>query len=77
MLRPRRFGGVDVEPCPLSEVVGLVVGNAVTARAGVGGYEHDPVLGAGAAFMWPFWRVVENNRPRTYDPRHPPGELME
>ena len=35
------------------------------------------VLVAGAAFMWPFWRVVENNRPRTYDPRHPPGELME
>lgn len=35
------------------------------------------VLGAGAMFMWPFWRVVENNRPRTYDPRTPPGELME
>lgn len=35
------------------------------------------VLCAGAAFMWPFWRVVENNRPRTYDPHHPPGELME
>jgi hypothetical protein len=35
------------------------------------------VLAAGASFMWPFWRVVENNRPRSYDPRHPPGELME
>lgn len=35
------------------------------------------VLCAGAAFMWPFWRVVENNRPRSYDPRTPPGELME
>jgi hypothetical protein len=35
------------------------------------------VLCAGAAFMWPFWRVIENNRPRSYDPRHPPGELME
>ncbi len=35
------------------------------------------VLCTGAAFMWPFWRIIENNRPRTYDPRHPPGELME
>jgi hypothetical protein len=35
------------------------------------------VLAAGASFMWPLWRVVENNRPRSYDPRHPPGELME
>lgn len=35
------------------------------------------VLCAGAAFMWPFWRVVKNNRPRSYDPRRPPGELME
>ena len=35
------------------------------------------VLGAGAAFMWPFWRIVQNNSPRSYDPRRPPGELME
>jgi hypothetical protein len=34
-------------------------------------------LAAGAAFVWPFWKVTDNNRPRSYDPRRPPGELME
>jgi hypothetical protein len=34
-------------------------------------------LGAGAAFIWPFWKVIETNRPRSYDPRRPPGELMD
>jgi len=35
------------------------------------------VLAAGAVFVWPIWKIVENNRPRSYDPRHPPAELME
>lgn len=35
------------------------------------------VLAAGIGFVWPFWKVAENNRPRAYDPRHPPGELMD
>lgn len=35
------------------------------------------VLAAGAGFMWPFWKIIERNRPRGYDPRHPPGELMD
>lgn len=35
------------------------------------------VLCAGSAFVWPFWRIVQNNRPRSYDPRNPPVELME
>jgi hypothetical protein len=34
-------------------------------------------LAAGVAFIWPFWKVIENNRPRAYDPRTPPGELMD
>jgi hypothetical protein len=34
-------------------------------------------LAAGAALVWPLWRIVENNRPRRYDPRNPPPELME
>ena len=34
-------------------------------------------LAAGAAFIWPFWKVIETNRPRDYDPRTPPGELMD
>lgn len=35
------------------------------------------VLAAGAVFVWPIWKIVENNRPRSYDPRHPPAELMQ
>jgi hypothetical protein len=34
-------------------------------------------LAAGAVFVWPFYKVVEKNRPRSYDPKNPPGELME
>jgi hypothetical protein len=34
-------------------------------------------LAAGAGFVWPLWKIAEKNRPRSYDPRHPPGELME
>lgn len=34
-------------------------------------------LTAGAVFIWPFWKVIQTNRPHTYDPRHPPGELMD
>jgi hypothetical protein len=30
-------------------------------------------LAAGAAFVWPFWKVIDANRPRSYDPRRPPG----
>jgi hypothetical protein len=25
-------------------------------------------LAAGAGFVWPFWKVIETNRPRSYDP---------
>ena len=35
------------------------------------------VLAAGTMFVWPFWKIADNNRPRDYDPRHPPGELMD
>jgi hypothetical protein len=35
------------------------------------------VLAAGIGFVWPFWRIAERNRPRAYDPRTPPGELMD
>jgi hypothetical protein len=35
------------------------------------------VLAAGAALVWPLYRIVEKNRPRRYDPKPPPGELME
>lgn len=34
-------------------------------------------LAAGVGLVWPIWKIVENNRPRSYDPRHPPSELME
>ena len=35
------------------------------------------VLAAGAGFVWPFWKIVDNNRPRSYSPRNPPPELMD
>lgn len=34
------------------------------------------VLAAGACFVWPFWKITDKNRPRTYDPRHPPYDVM-
>jgi hypothetical protein len=34
-------------------------------------------LAAGTSFIWPFWKTIEDNWPRTYDPREPPGELMD
>ena len=35
------------------------------------------ILAAGVGLIWPFWKIVTTNRPRSYDPRQPPGELME
>ena len=35
------------------------------------------LIAGGAFFVWPVWRVVMHNQPRDYDPRHPPGELVE
>jgi hypothetical protein len=35
------------------------------------------VLCAGAAFVWVPWKIVQKNKPRSYDPKSPPGELME
>jgi hypothetical protein len=34
-------------------------------------------LAAGAAFVWPFMKIMEKSKPRSYDPNYPPGELME
>ena len=42
--RPGGLGGIDVEARPLPEVVALVVGDALTARRGIGGDEHQPGL---------------------------------
>ena len=41
VLRPRLLRRIDVEPRALAEVVGLVVGHVVAARAGVGRDEDD------------------------------------
>jgi hypothetical protein len=35
------------------------------------------VLAAGIAFVWVPWTIVQKNKPRSYDPKYPPGELME
>jgi hypothetical protein len=34
-------------------------------------------LFAGAAFVWVPWQIVQKNQPRSYDPKYPPGEMME
>lgn len=34
------------------------------------------VLAAGAAFVWPLWRMRQANEPRTYSPRDLPYELL-
>lgn len=34
-------------------------------------------LAAGAVFVWPLVKIIEKNKPRSYDPKYPPGELME
>jgi len=34
-------------------------------------------LVVGAGLVWPIWKITQNNRPRSYDPLDPPGELME
>lgn len=53
------------------------VGTPVVLLFLIGDWRILGVLVAGAGFVWPFWKITENNRPRSYDPRRPPGELME
>jgi hypothetical protein len=34
-------------------------------------------LTAGVTFIWPFWRKIGTKRPHIYDPRDPPGDMMD
>lgn len=34
------------------------------------------VLAAGAAFVWPMWRMAQSNQPREYSPRDLPYDLL-
>ena len=43
----------------------------------VGDWRILGILAGGAGLIWPFWKLAQNNRPRSYDPRRPPNELME
>ncbi len=45
--RPGGLGCAEVEAGPLAEVVGIIVGHVITARAGIGRDDHDAVLGGG------------------------------
>lgn len=45
VLRPRCAGGIEVEACPLAQVVALGIGHVITARAGVGRDDDHTVLG--------------------------------
>lgn len=40
------------------------------------GWETLGVLGAGAAFMWPVWKTMQRNEPRTYSPSQLPDDLL-
>ena len=46
--RPGRLGGVQVEAGALSEIVTVVVGRLVTARAGIRHHQRDAQLGGNA-----------------------------
>ena len=48
MRRPGRLGGVQVEAGALSEIVTVVVGRLVTARAGIRHHQRDAQLGGNA-----------------------------
>jgi len=52
------------------------VGTPLVLLAWIRDWKIIGVLGAGAVFVWPFWNIVKNNKPRRYDPRNPPPELM-
>src|SRR5262249_32644682 len=48
---PWLLGRIDVEARALAEVIAIIVGNVVTARARVGCDEDQTVLGAGGAIL--------------------------
>src|SRR5690606_5025684 len=51
VLRPRLLRRIDVEARAFAEIVAFIVGNIVTARAGVGRDEDHAAFGAGAAVL--------------------------
>jgi hypothetical protein len=40
------------------------------------GWDTFGVLGAGAAFVWPLWKTMQRNEPRSYSPQDVPEELL-
>ena len=46
--RPRRLGGVQVEASALPQIVTLIVGHLVTARAGIRHHQRDAQRGGNA-----------------------------
>ena len=40
------------------------------------GWDTLGVLGAGAAFVWPLWKTMQRNEPRSYSPDRVPEELF-
>lgn len=57
--------GIMAVPLPL--VLWLMTGESKALFLMIGG----------GWMMWPMIRMINNNAPKTYDPRWPPGELME
>jgi hypothetical protein len=40
------------------------------------GWDTLGVLGAGAAFVWPLWKTMQRNEPRSYSPSDVPHDLL-
>lgn len=53
------------------------IATPIVLFAVTGKFQMLLLLIAGIGFCWPLWKMAQNNAPRTYDPRRPPGELME
>jgi len=54
----------------------LFVGLPLVLLFMVPSWEALGILGVGAAFMWPLWRMAQANEPRTYSARDLPYDLL-
>ena len=70
-------GAIKKEDSPYRIYLGALLFGALVLLVIVRDWRVLGPLVAGAGLIWPFWRIVQNNHPRSYVPRHPPGELME
>jgi hypothetical protein len=78
----RFFAGVSQARHTVMLVIGVIAGllfiaTPLVLAVALREWRALGPLAVGAAFVWPFFKVIGANKPRDYDPRHPPGELMD